>query len=77
MPNLTITLDEELLRRARVRALHQGTSVNAVLRAYLEAYVGDDGRAEARARLVALAKKARSGSGRRGRTWTRDDLHER
>jgi plasmid stability protein len=77
MSNLTITLDDELLRRARMRALAQGTSVNALLRTYLEAYVGDDGRADARRRLVELAKKTRSGSGRGGRTWTRDDLHER
>jgi plasmid stability protein len=77
MSNLTITLEDELLRRARMRALAQGTSVNAVLRAYLEAYVGHDGRAEARRRLVELAKKTRSGSGGSGRNWTRDDLHER
>jgi plasmid stability protein len=36
MSNLTITIDEETLRRARIRALEQGTSVNALLRDYLE-----------------------------------------
>ncbi|HET6582306.1 MAG TPA: hypothetical protein VFG69_02640 [Nannocystaceae bacterium] len=77
MSNLTITIDDDLLRRARMQALAQGTSVNAVLRAFLEAYVGSDGRIEARRRLVELAKRARSGSGRGGRTWTRDDLHDR
>ena len=30
--NLTITVDDELLRRARIRAVTQGTSVNAILR---------------------------------------------
>lgn len=77
MSNLTITLDDDLLRRARVQALSQGTSVNALLRAYLETYVGADSRTEARRRLVELAKKSRSGSGRGGRSWTRDDLHDR
>jgi plasmid stability protein len=77
MSNLTITLDDELLRRARIRALAQGTSVNALLRAYLEGYVGDDGRSEARRRIVELAKRARSGSGPGGRRWSRDEIHER
>jgi len=34
--NLTLTIDEDLLRRARIRALEQGTSVNARVRKYLE-----------------------------------------
>src|SRR5450759_5125458 len=40
MANLTITIDDALLRRARMRALEQGTSVNALLREYLVAYAG-------------------------------------
>ena len=39
MTNLTITVDERTLRRARVRAL-EGTPVNAVLGAYREEYAG-------------------------------------
>lgn len=30
MTNLTITVDEQTLKRARMRALEEGTSVNAV-----------------------------------------------
>ena len=40
--NLTIVVDDEVLRRARIRALEQGTSVNAVLREFLESYAGSD-----------------------------------
>ena len=40
MANLTITIDDALLKLARMRALEQGTSVNALLRDYLEAYAG-------------------------------------
>jgi hypothetical protein len=36
MTNLTITVDEQTLKRASMRALEEGTSVNAVLREYLE-----------------------------------------
>ncbi|TMH07421.1 MAG: CopG family transcriptional regulator, partial [Betaproteobacteria bacterium] len=32
MSNLTITIDDELLRAARVKAVQQGTSVNEVCR---------------------------------------------
>ncbi len=38
MRNLTVTIDDEVLKRARLRATEQGTSVNAVVRAYLEQY---------------------------------------
>lgn len=40
MANLTVAIDDDLLRRARIRALESGTSVNALLREYLEDYAG-------------------------------------
>ena len=49
MANLTITIDETLLREARVRAVREGTSVNAVLRDYLQGYAREH---EANARLA-------------------------
>ena len=76
MANLTITIDDQILRRARIRALEQGTSVNALVREYLEAYSGVKAtRAEAVKRLLDLSRRAKSGRG--GRRWTRDELHER
>ncbi len=42
MANLTITVDPETLKRARIKAIEQGTSVNKVLGAYLTAFAGDD-----------------------------------
>lgn len=45
MANPNITIDDDLLRRARIRALEQGTSVNAILREYLTAFAGADGEA--------------------------------
>jgi plasmid stability protein len=36
MANLTIAVDDDLLRKARIRSVKLGTSVNAVLREYLE-----------------------------------------
>ena len=73
--NLTITVDDEVLRRARIRALSQGTSVNAVLRDFLESYAGSDVEAGARARLAELAHGSAASSGRGGRTWKRNDIY--
>jgi plasmid stability protein len=76
MTNLTLTIDENLLRRARIRALEGGTSVNAVVRDFLEAYAGDDPQAGALEAFGALADRARAGSGPHGRSWQRDELHD-
>lgn len=76
MANLTITIDDALLRRARMRALEQGTSVNALLREYLVAYAGSAQLQEhALADLLALSSAATSRRG--GAAWNRDELHER
>ena len=76
MANLTIVVDETLLRRARVKAARLGTSVNSVLREQLVSWIGGvDQRARAVESLVERSGRARSGRG--GRTWTRDELHER
>jgi plasmid stability protein len=76
MANLTITLDEEVLKKARMRALAQGTSVNAILAEYLESYADQQTRQkEAIRALLAMSRKSKSGKG--GRRWTRDELYER
>jgi len=77
MANLTIVVDDRLLKRARMRALEDGTSVNAVLRDYLAAYAGGSSLQEARATYVTMAEAAAASSGPGGRTWTREDAHER
>jgi len=77
MANLTITIDERLLKQARMRALEDGTSVNALLRAYLERYAGAGQAGEALAGFARLARRSAATSGPHGRTWTRDELHDR
>jgi plasmid stability protein len=77
VPNLTLSIDEELLRRARVRAARENTSVNAVVREYLADYAGARQMASARRRFVELSRSSSSGSGAGGRSWTRSELHDR
>jgi hypothetical protein len=75
---LTVVIDDDVLKRARIRALQEGTSVNAVVRARLEAYAGEDtAKAAAMRRFVDWASTVHAGSGPGGRTWTRDELYDR
>lgn len=76
MANLTIALDDTLLQKARVRAAEIGTSVNAVLREYLEEWTGRK-QAQQRAieHFIEASKRSKASSG--GRKWTRDEIHER
>lgn len=61
MANMTIAIDEQLLRAARIKAVQQGTSVNEICRQAIEAYTRGPGDAAARlGRLRALAKKVSS-----------------
>ncbi len=77
MANLTIAIDDEVLRKARIRALEQGTSVNALLREYLITFVADDHIHAIVNGIVEHADTTDAGSGAEGRTWTREELHER
>jgi plasmid stability protein len=73
--NLTLAIDDDVLRRARIRALEQGTSVNAVVREYLEVYAGLDRNRGLLGDLVDLANTVDSGKDGSGREWTRDELY--
>jgi len=75
MANLTLSVDDELLQKAREAAVREQTSVNALVREYLEQYVGArERRLRALDALDALAERTDSVS--RGR-WSRESLHER
>ncbi|RMH04531.1 MAG: ribbon-helix-helix protein, CopG family [Nitrospirae bacterium] len=76
MANLTISIDEETLKRARIRALEEGTSVNALLRDYLNEYANFAARREEAVKdLLRLSRRAKTRRGKR--RWIRDDLHAR
>lgn len=75
MANLTLSLDDELLQKAREAALREHTSVNALVREYLTRYVdAKSRRLEALDALEALAERSESASSER---WTRESLHQR
>ena len=72
--NLTLSVDEELLRRARALARRQGTSVNALLRKYLETLVGAQPGDLVADELLMLMRNHGGHSG--GRKIGRDELYE-
>ncbi len=77
MANLTITVDDGALKRARMRALEEDTSVNAILRDHLEEYAGRRReQIEAARRIVEASRVSTSGSGPGGRKWKREDAYE-
>lgn len=76
MANLTLSLEDDLLRRARIKALDDGTSVNAIVREQLMRYVANGGPDEAMARFLERSRRLGAGSGPGGRTWTREELYE-
>ena len=77
MANLTITVDEETVKRARIRALEEGTSVNALLRGYLEEYSGvRREKLEAWRKIQELAKSSGVSSGGEGLA-KREELYDR
>ncbi len=74
--NLTLTIDDHLLRAARKVALDRNTSVNQLVREYLADLVRETDRQHtALTNLERVFRESRIRVGRRN--WTRQDLHER
>ena len=79
MANLTISVDRDILKQARIRALEENTSVNAILSGYLQKYAGADKNRQRRQKvlenLLKIADEAKAGSA--GKKWSRAELYER
>lgn len=76
MANLTITIDGQTLKRARIRALEQGTSVNALVADYLTSYADLDDATTAIGSFLERARRSNASSGPEGRVWRREDLYD-
>ena len=76
MKNVTIALEESLLREARRIAADRSTTLNAMIREFLEELARRESRAgKARRRIIELCRESRAEVG--PQTWSRDELHER
>jgi hypothetical protein len=73
--NVTLALDDDLLREARRRAEAMGTSVNQLVRQYLEQLAG---RSDPEADAAEFEKLSRAAHGHsKGWKFNREELHER
>ncbi|XAH25790.1 DUF6364 family protein [Xylophilus sp. GW821-FHT01B05] len=76
MTNLTITLDDAIVKKARVRAIHEGTSVSAKVRDFLADYAqGGNRQLAAGQAFIAAARRSKANS--EGARWSRDDAYDR
>jgi hypothetical protein len=75
MANLTLAIDDDLLRRAREAALRENTSVNALVRDFLGSYV--DARSRRLAALSDFERIAAATHSASAEPWSRESLHER
>lgn len=66
--NLTLKIDQQVLLYARWRALREGTSVNAVVEAFLAEYAGRIPEGVPKRRRAPRATAQRGGSKSGGRT---------
>jgi uncharacterized protein DUF6364 len=73
--NLTLSVDEQLVERARKVARAMGKSLNQLLREYLRNLAGDE---DAKRDMEELRALSRRGKGRSaGSRFNRQQLHER
>jgi antitoxin component of RelBE/YafQ-DinJ toxin-antitoxin module len=73
--NVTLSVDDEVIQEARRRAEALGTSVNQLVREYLEQFAG---KTDPNANAVEFERLSRSTQGNsRGWKFNREELHER
>jgi hypothetical protein len=72
--NVTISVDDELLRRARQHARQRGTSLQDLMRGYLRSLVGDLPAESVAEELIGLMRSHGGHSG--GRRLSREEAYE-
>ena len=73
--NLTLSIDDEIIKEARRRAEAMGKSVNQLVREYLERLAGKTDREALVAEFRELSKNPMGDS--KGWKFNRDEIHER
>jgi len=73
--DLTLTIDEQTVSRARERAAALGKSLDQLLRAYVEQLATQEDREAWVDEFRRLSLN--SGGDSRGQRWTREEAHER
>jgi plasmid stability protein len=74
--NITVSVDDETYRRARIKAAEQDTSVSALVKRFLTDLAAGESEAE-RLKREERALRARIGAFSAADRLSRDDLHSR
>ena len=76
MKNITLSVDEAILDKVRIVAAQRKTSVNGLVRDYLESLSAKSSEADdARAELLRLVDEKNGDMG--SKRWKREDLYDR
>ncbi len=77
MPNITLSVDDEIIKKVRKIAIDKNTTLTAMVREFLTSVTTRDAQEknEAVRRLQKSFMKMSSDMGRR--KWSRENLHER
>ena len=77
MPNITLSVDEEIVKKVRKIAVDKNTTLTAMIREFLQS-IADSDAAEKKQAIKKLQQSFRDlGRDMGTRTWMRDDLYER
>ena len=76
MKNITVTVDDETYRRARMKAAERDTSVSALVKYFLVELAGSESNAE-RLKREERALRERIGTFRAAEHLPREDVHGR
>ena len=77
MPNITLTVDAETIRKVRHIALDRHTTLTGMVREYLESVAAQDVNQREQAALELRETFAKYSVKMGRRTWKREDLYER
>jgi len=74
--NITLSADRNLVKKARESAAMKGTTLNQMIREFMEQIAGEDGAEAAAAEFARLAEQ-KAGRSPRGFQFDRQAAHER
>jgi len=73
MKNVTFSLDENLLKRAKEKAMRERTSLNELFKKWLEGWIRQENKSEEYQQLMDRLGKVCEA----GKTFSREELNER
>ncbi|MBW2700949.1 MAG: ribbon-helix-helix protein, CopG family [Deltaproteobacteria bacterium] len=73
--NITLSADEEIIKRAQKAARRQGKSLNQMIREYMRTLAMPQDGADSAEKLFALMDEG--GGTLSGKRWTRDEAHKK